>query len=75
MTITPEDVNSSGAGGAVPLIEIAPGIMITYEEFREARLMVPAENPDWRFTLPTAKLKGKKTSTEILMEMRAEERY
>ncbi|MEI6845392.1 MAG: type II toxin-antitoxin system prevent-host-death family antitoxin [Actinomycetes bacterium] len=59
----------------VPVARIIPVTASLYEEYLAAGLITAAQNPDWRFTLPTAKLKGKKTSTEILMEMRAEERY
>jgi len=38
-------------------------------------LVISGENPVTVFKMPTFKLKGNKTSTEILMEMRAEERY
>ena len=44
------------------------------EELAE-ELVVSKENPVTIFKIPTFKLKGNKTSTEILMEMRAEERY
>ena len=45
-----------------------------YEEYLEAGLIIPAENPDWRPTTKPGKVKGKKTSTQVLMELRAEER-
>jgi len=44
------------------------------EELTE-ELVISEENPVTIFKMPTFKLKGNKTSTEILMEMRAEERY
>jgi hypothetical protein len=44
------------------------------EELAE-ELVISGENPVTVFKMPTFKLKGNKTSTEILMEMRAEERY
>jgi len=59
----------------VPVARLVPITKSLYEEYIAAGLIIPAENPDWRFTAPTYKLKGKKTSTEILMEMRAEARY
>jgi prevent-host-death family protein len=59
----------------VPVARLVPITKSLYEEYIAAGLIIPAENPDWRFTAPTFKLKGKKTSTEILMEMRAEARY
>ena len=59
----------------VPVARLVPITKSLYEEYIAAGLIIPAENPDWRFEMPTIKLKGKKTSTEVLMEMRAEERY
>lgn len=59
----------------VPVARLTPITKSLYEEYIAAGLIIPAEDPDWRFTTPTFKLKGKKTSTEVLMEMRAEERY
>jgi hypothetical protein len=44
------------------------------EELTE-ELVISGESPVTVFKMPTFKLKGNKTSTEILMEMRAEERY
>ena len=44
------------------------------EELAE-ELVISGENPVTVFKMPTFKLKGNKTSTEILMEIRAEERY
>ena len=44
------------------------------EELTE-ELVISEENPVTIFKMPTFKLKGNKTSTELLMEMRAEERY
>ena len=59
----------------VPVARLVPITKSLYEEYIAAGLIIPAENPNFRFTAPTFKLKGKKTSTEILMEMRAEARY
>lgn len=59
----------------VPVARLVPITKSLYEEYIAAGLIIPAENPDWRFTAPTFKLKGKKTSTELLMEIRAEARY
>jgi hypothetical protein len=44
------------------------------EELTE-ELVISEENPVTIFKMPTFKLKGNKTSTELLMEMRAEERH
>lgn len=46
-----------------------------YEEFIAAVLIIPALNPDWRFTASTYKLKGKKTLTALPIEMGTEARY
>ena len=59
----------------VPVARLVPITKSLYEEYIAAGLIIPAENPNWRFTAPTYKLKGKKTSTELLMEIRAEARY
>lgn len=59
----------------VPVARLVPITKSLYEEYLAAGLIIPAKNPNWRFDMPTIKLKGKKTSTEVLMEMRAEERY
>jgi len=59
----------------VPVARLVPITKSLYEEYIAAGLIIPAENPNWRFTVPTFKLKGKKTSTELLMEIRAEARY
>ena len=59
----------------IPVARLVPITKSLYEEYIAAGLIIPAENPNWRFTAPTYKLKGKKTSTELLMEIRAEARY
>ena len=59
----------------VPVARLVPITKSLYEEYIAAGLIIPAENPITRFEMPTFKLKGKKTSTELLMEIRAEARY
>ena len=59
----------------VPVARLAPITRSLYEEYLESGLIKPAENPDWRPTRNPVKITGGKTSTEVLMEMRAEERY
>ena len=59
----------------VPVARLAPIKRSLYEEYIESGLIKPAENPDWRPTKNPVKITGSKTSTEVLMEMRAEERY
>ena len=59
----------------VPVARLVPITKSLYQEYIAAGIIIPAENPNWRFDMPGIKLKGKKTSTEVLMEMRAEERY
>ena len=59
----------------VPVARLVPITKSLYEEYIAAGLISPAENPITRFEVPTYKLKGKKTSTELLMEIRAEARY
>ena len=59
----------------VPVARLVPITKSLYEEYTAAGLIIPAENPITHFEMPTFKLKGKKTSTELLMEIRAEARY
>ena len=59
----------------IPVARLVPITKSLYEEYIAAGLIIPAENPITRFEMPTFKLKGKKTSTELLMEIRAEARY
>jgi hypothetical protein len=59
----------------VPVARLIPITKSLYEEYIAAGLIIPAENPITQFKMPTFKLKGKKTSTELLMEIRAEARY
>lgn len=59
----------------VPVARLTPITKSLYEEYIEAGLIITAENPDWRPTTTPGKVRGKMTSTEILVEMRAEERY
>lgn len=46
-----------------------------YEEYIESGLITPAINSDWRPTKNPIQIEGSKGSTELLMELRAEERY
>jgi hypothetical protein len=39
------------------------------------KAIAPAKNPDWRPTEEPVTLRNKKTATEILLEMRREERF
>ena len=59
----------------VPVARLVPITKSLYEEYIESGLIVPAENPDWRPTSKPIKVKGNKTSTQVLIELRAEERY
>lgn len=59
----------------VPVARLAPITRSLYDEYIASGLIRPAENPDWRPTKNPVKITGSKTSTEVLMEMRAEERY
>ena len=59
----------------VPVARLAPITRSLYDEYIASGLIKPAANPDWRPTKNPVKITGSKTSTEILMEMRAEERY
>ena len=59
----------------VPVARISPITKSLYEEYIESGLIKPARNPNWQPTKNPVKITGNKTSTEVLMEMRAEERY
>lgn len=59
----------------VPVARISPITKSLYEEYIESGLIKPARNPIWRPHPGRVKITGSKTSTEVLMEMRAEERY
>ena len=59
----------------VPVARISPITKSLYDEYIESGLIKPARNPDWRPHPGRAKMPGSKTSTQVLMEMRAEERY
>jgi prevent-host-death family protein len=59
----------------IPVARLAPITRSLYDEYLESGLIKPAENPDWRPTKNPVKITGSKTSIEILMELRAEERY
>ena len=48
---------------------------LSYDEMIEERLIIPARNPQRIFKMPIFKLKGNKTSTELLMEDRRSARY
>ena len=48
---------------------------LSYDEMVAEGLIIPAHNPQRIFEMPIFKLEGNKTSTELLMKMRAEERY
>jgi prevent-host-death family protein len=59
----------------VPVARLVPIKNSLYEEYIESGLIIPAVNSDWRPTKNPIKIKGNKTSTEVLLELRAEERY
>ena len=59
----------------VPVARLVPIRKSLYEEYIEAGLITPAENPNWRPTRNPIRIKNNKTSTEVLMELREEERY
>lgn len=59
----------------VPVARLVPITKSLYQEYVSAGLITRAENPDWRPTSKPGKVKGNKTSTQVLMELRAEERY
>jgi len=48
---------------------------LSYDEMVAEGLIIPARNPQRIFKMPIFKLKGDKTSTELLMEDRRSARY
>jgi hypothetical protein len=48
---------------------------LSYDEMIAEGLIIPARNPQRIFKMPTFKLEGNKTSTELLMEDRRSARY
>jgi len=48
---------------------------LSYDEMVAEGLIIPARNPQRIFKMPIFKLKGNKTSTELLMEDRRSARY
>ena len=48
---------------------------LSYDEMIAEGLIIPARNPQRIFKMPIFKLKGNKTSTELLMEDRRSARY
>jgi prevent-host-death family protein len=59
----------------VPVARIAPIARSIYEEHIESGLIKPALNPNWQPTRHPIKIAGSKSSTDILLELRAAERY
>jgi prevent-host-death family protein len=59
----------------VPVARLVPIKNSLYEEYIESGLIIPAVNSNWRPTKNPIKIKGNKTSTEVLLELRSEERY
>lgn len=56
----------------VAVAKLVPISKSTYEEYLEAGLIIPAANPDHTFDLPSKKLTGSRSSTQLLEMMRAE---
>ena len=56
----------------VAVAKLVPINKSTYEEYLEAGLIIPAANPDHTFDIPSKKLTGSKSSTQLLQIMRAE---
>lgn len=59
----------------VPVARLTPIKRSLYEEYLESGLIKPALNPNWRPTKNPVKIKDGRISTEVLLAMRAEERY
>jgi hypothetical protein len=48
---------------------------LSYDEMVAEGIIILPQNPDWRPMKNPIKISGRKTATEVLLEMRAEERY
>ena len=48
---------------------------LSFDEMVAEGLIIPAENPDWQSTMKPIEIKGKKTTTEILIAERRSARY
>jgi prevent-host-death family protein len=59
----------------IPVARLVPIARSLYEEFVEAGFITPASNPEWRPTKSPAKLKGTRSASQVLLDMRAEARY
>jgi prevent-host-death family protein len=59
----------------VPVARLVPITKSLYEEYLESGSITPAVNTDWRPRKNPIKIIGNKSSTELLMELRAGERY
>jgi len=59
----------------VPVARLTPIKRSLSEEYLESGLIKPALNPNWRPTKHPVKIKDGRISTEVLLAMRAEERY
>lgn len=59
----------------VPVARLVPIKNSVYEEYIEAGLIVRAVNSDWRPSKNPIKITGSKSSTDVLIELRAEERF
>lgn len=56
-----------------PVARIIPIVASIWEDFFAAGLALPSAVDDWRPSKKRIKIKGGKTSTQILIEMRAQE--
>ena len=56
----------------VAVAKLVPISKSTYEEYLEAGLIIPAANPDHTFDIPSKRLTGSRSSTQLLEMMRAE---
>jgi hypothetical protein len=48
---------------------------LSFDEMVSEGIIILPQNPDWRPMKNPIKISGGKTATEVLLEMRAEERY
>ncbi len=58
-----------------PVAKLVPIEETSWQDLIDAGLIIPAKNPIPNFNRPLIKIAGSKTMTQVLLEMRNEERY
>lgn len=58
-----------------PVAKLVPIAETSMQDLIDAGLIIPAKNPIPNFNRRLVKITGAKTATQVLLEMRAEQRY